>query len=188
MRREGRSPHPYPMASATPFRRASNLLHASVGSSSRNALVTSVDVELMARTIAFVTSIARVPIDTLAGIIETEPATYTVDSATRLADQVRQRLQIGDVEPLLDLPSRLPAQLATLVFPIDTGALSSASVIFEGVRFLFVSSRLGSDQVPECARALATALALSNRSRGTERTNNETNPPALRGVGPRAMT
>src|SRR5258708_24375474 len=101
------------------FRRASRLLRRSLEQSNPDSLVTNADIESLARTIAFVTSIARVTYEEPTGVFQADPIPYTVAAATNLAEQVRLQLGISDIDPVFDLASRLSDQLATLIFPID---------------------------------------------------------------------
>jgi hypothetical protein len=174
------------MSGTVIFDRACNLLQGSLAPSSRDALVTAVDIETMARTMAFVTNIAQAPNVPLSDAQHAEALSYTVASATLLADRVRQRLGVDDVDPLFDLPARLPPRLAALVFPLHTAAVSSVCAVFCGIRFLFVSTRVGDHQLLECARALGTIFALSARCHGEDFAFIETCAPTVHGIGPRA--
>jgi hypothetical protein len=174
------------MSGKVVFVRACNLLQRSLEPSNRKTTQVALDIESIARTMAFVTGIAQAPTVALADARHAESLPYTVARACLLADKVRQRLDVGDVDPLFDLPTRVPARLAILVFPTDTAAVTSACAVFEGHRFLFVSTRLGSDQLFQCARALGTVFALSARCNGEDFAFVETCPPTAHGIGPRA--
>lgn len=73
------------MSSTTAFRRACNLLHESLGPS-RDAAVRGVDPEAMARTIAFVTSIALRHEESR--IRRSDLAPRTLDTHRQLLDRV----------------------------------------------------------------------------------------------------
>jgi hypothetical protein len=168
----------------TAFRRACQLLYESLLASAPDSPVTAIDVEPLARIMAFVTSLGSDRYHEACHTLISVPLPYRTSTALKAADEVRQLLNIDDTMPILSLSSRLSDRLGTFVFPIDSPCILTASAVFEGSAFLFVSSRLGYEKLSACARAFATLLALSSRNHSDGLAFVETVATAPRRGGP----
>ncbi len=89
---------------------------------------------------------------------------FTTKAATELAVNVRQQLGVDEIGPLFELAFLLPQRLNTLVFPIRHPTVASACALFDQQSLIFVSTKLGYEQLPACAHELANLATLSSRA------------------------
>jgi Zn-dependent peptidase ImmA (M78 family) len=84
------------------------------------------------------------------------------------------------VSPLFDLPQVLANALGVVVFVINTSEIDGASAYFEGIPFIFVSSRFPPRMLFTVAHELGHLVANRNEQRGFAVIDSDTNS-ALRG-------
>jgi Zn-dependent peptidase ImmA (M78 family) len=83
--------------------------------------------------------------------------------AIELATQVRYLLNVGDVNPLFQLPTLLADHLNILVFPIEQKDVAGGCAILAGGAFIFVSCKTDVETLFICAHELAHLAIMSAR-------------------------
>jgi len=152
------------MFNESAMRRASGVLYRALDELPGTEALTDLDVEPLARTVAFVARIAKNPFELATARFRSQRIPYTVAASAALASEIRLQLGEDDIQPLLDLPARLAGQLGTLVFPIESSVIAVVGVLFERAGLLFLSNSLAHRKLTECARAFGTILALAARN------------------------
>ncbi|MGH9879226.1 MAG: ImmA/IrrE family metallo-endopeptidase, partial [Nitrososphaerales archaeon] len=85
----------------------------------------------------------------------------SIATAVDLASRVRQLLAVGDVEPLLNLPSLLADQFNVEVFPVTQKDIAGGCAMVRGNAFIFVSNPSAIEALFTCAHELAHLLIIS---------------------------
>lgn len=172
------------MISDSAVRRSSRVLQEALDELVDSGAATDVDIEPLARTVAFATSLVRTPFEPMSAGIRAQRIPYTIAASSLLAHQVRSRLCDDDIQPILDLPDQLTRHFGTVTFPIESSEIASAGVMIDRMAFLFVSTKLAHNKLSECARVFAKVVAAASRS-DMEDTAFVATFPACRTAGPR---
>lgn len=81
--------------------------------------------------------------------------------ATSIASRVRGVLNVGNIEPLFDLPILLDSELNIGVFPIEPETALSGSLLFKGTGFIFLPRTRQIEDLFLCAHQLAHIVLIS---------------------------
>jgi Zn-dependent peptidase ImmA (M78 family) len=85
----------------------------------------------------------------------------SIATAVDLASRARHLFAVGDVEPLLNLPSLLADQFNVVVFPVMQKDIAGGCAIVRGNAFIFVSNPSAIEALFTCAHELAHLFIMS---------------------------